>query len=268
MKSTCHLSLAACFLLLTACNKETNLKPEEAFLSGDGLNKKELEYIHSLELGLSKIEITEKSYNPENPNNPFDYLGSNIRAMLGQVNELEYDSPSATSDEYVAQWNSILPDYEAGFHTNIVEDHLSLEARRLLAELIRSTIDFSNAQLSIEQIKFLEDEIAQSDFIHQATREYLLSYSSMIRNVVWFVEHTGIVVAGTHYDSTQLPPAWWDCFDNYFEEAAERNFGVLVDLDSPIATAFAWVGLPATLVGAVGDSIYQGVVNTVNNPNC
>lgn len=187
--------------------------------------------------------------------------------MLAEVNQLEYSSPSSTAAEYTNHWISILPNYEAGLQTTIVEDHLSLEARRLLAELIRSTINDSNHQLSIEQLKFLEDEIAQSGLINAATRQYLLAYSSMIRNIVWAIHNAGIILAGTHYTHTELAAAWWNCWDQYFNQTQD-SWAVFGNYNSPFAMAAAWATFPVSVCVALGDSIFQATVNTINDPNC
>lgn len=208
---------------------------------------------------------TKSSIDPENPENPFEYLGHNFRSLLADVNEQENINPSTTQEAYAANWQLRLIEHADSLSVSFVEDNMSVEARVLIAELIRQSLSFSDVQLSIDQLRFIENEIMNSDVIANATRDFILGYSAMLRHMMAGIAYEGLNINGISYGPDVLTGAWYDCFDQYFETAARNNFSVLTNWDSPFSTAAAWLGLPVTLGTAVADSIYQAVNQSISN---
>lgn len=227
------------------------------------MSKDEQIFFDNLKRGLLSVpRQTKSSIDPENP---FEYLGRNFPSLLAEVNEQENINPSTTQEAYAANWQQRLIERSDALSVSFVEDNMSLEARFLLAELIRQSLSFSDVQFSIDQLRFIENEIINSDIITNATRDFILGYSAMLRHMMAGIAYNGLVINGVSYGPDVLTGAWYDCFDQYFETAARNNFAVLTNWDSPFSTAAAWLGLHITLATAAADSIYQAVNQSISN---
>lgn len=191
-----------------------------------------------------------------NLNNFMDGFGQYFEGMLVSINQSEASNPSNTEAEYVSRFSEYLVAHpiEYDFTDFVCQDQ---DFFGQLAEIVR-TLDAGSAALTVEQLRILENILAETTLISDLEKEALLALTSFRKFVIATIEVNGLVVMGDTIDS---PSPMMSCFEAEFDAAFEECTQVLVDTDSPFSMFGSWVTLPQTLTRCIGDATWAGIVN-------
>lgn len=208
--------------------------------------------MRDLKAEMTQLEVIEReSTDPFNPDNFQEELGLYFKDMIEWLKVEQENNPKQTKEEYLERLDEYMNGNVLPISFNdFVEPNSELYYQ--LFDLIKLGYNQEDGILSLEMMKYLESQIAESDLVPDVYKSTLLSYSSVMKQVRANTELIQLIV--------QPEIAWQqgynyaDCFDAHFDHYMMERTGVLVDIDSPASMIASWAGLPWTLASAIVDS--------------
>jgi|GEM_PF-4521650 len=215
------------------------------------LTTEESEFLDMLKIQLENRSplVDNRSVDPRNSNNPLDDLGEWLVNGLEYVNDFERNNINGSTDQQ--QYLAKLTEYQVNHPSNFnsISSTLSSEFQRQLHLLIKETVIDGEFVENIENLKVIEDAIANTDILDQSQKNAHFLTTTTLKFMGDFFENNDIYVNGT-----PVPSGYNRNWEDYYGECLQVLNGWE---DHPIQTILAWDALPATLGICAAEAAWQ-----------
>ncbi|HLV53246.1 MAG TPA: hypothetical protein VKY29_04450 [Cryomorphaceae bacterium] len=239
-------------LILAGCAK---IEPDSAYLPNTSEAKADL--IERINTALSVTELPKSgTIDARNLNNFMDGFGQYFEEMLVFINQSEAVNPSNTEAEYISRYSDYLDAHPIPYDfTDLVYQDQDFFGQ--LADIIRAH-DGGSAELTVEQLRNLENILVETTLIPDLEKEALLALTSFRKFVIATIEVHGVSVMGNTIISTS---PLMSCFEDEFNASFQECTSVLSDIERPFSMFVAWSSLGTFMAACIGDAVVAGFIN-------
>ena len=211
---------------------------------------------------ITNVKLKSGVIDPINTNNNMDYIGAYFHNMILSVSSSESTYPSTTENEYTNKYHDYMAQNDIGFDF----DSLSFSSTTLFFDLAQEAIDYAlldTALIAVNSLIAFENNVATTTLLTNDQKTQLLAFSAAMKYSRSTIANDGLIIGTDTISGGNLLKFSAKCFDREFSKGAHAGFKVLVDKENLVLAAVAWAGLPATIIGSIGNGFYQGIKNCI-----